>query len=80
MGPSLGRPVKALCGITLVCVATSGLAAQEGHEQHGEHLGHVRFPVSCTAEAQRWFEWRPANTYKPLAVYPSKLSTPPCTS
>ena len=53
MGSSLGRPVKALCGITLVFVATNGLAAQEGHEQHGEHLGRVRFPVSCTAEAQR---------------------------
>src|SRR5438034_1271910 len=53
MGPSLGRPVKALCGITLVCVATSGLAAQQGHEGHGEHLGRVRFPVSCAAEAQR---------------------------
>src|SRR5437773_12341010 len=56
MGPSLGSPVKALCGITLVCVATSGLAAQQGHEGHGEHLGRVRFPVSCAAEAQRRFE------------------------
>src|SRR5438552_5855264 len=56
MGPSLGRPVKALCGITLVLVATSGLAAQQGHEGHGEHVGRVRFPVSCNAEAHLRFE------------------------
>jgi len=56
MGSSLGRPVKALCGITLVFVATSGLAAQQGHEGHGEHLGRVRFPVSCNAEAHLRFE------------------------
>jgi len=48
--------VKALSGITLALVATSGLAAQQGHEGHGEHLGRVRFPVSCAAEAQRRFE------------------------
>jgi len=28
--------VKALSGITLALVATSGLAAQQGHEGHGE--------------------------------------------
>ena len=48
--------MKALSGITLVLVATSGLAAQQGHEGHGEHLGRVRFPVSCNAEAQLRFE------------------------
>ena len=48
--------MKALSGITLVLVATSGLAAQQGHEGHGEHLGRVRFPVSCNAEAQVRFE------------------------
>src|SRR2546427_5726611 len=42
--------------LTLALVATSGLAAQEGHEQHAEHLGRVRFPVSCNTEAQRRFE------------------------
>src|SRR5881296_3757317 len=42
--------------LTLALVATSGLAAQQGHEGHGEHLGRVRFPVSCAAEAQRRFE------------------------
>ncbi len=48
--------MKALSGITLALVATSGLAAQQGHEGHGEHLGRVRFPVSCNAEAQLRFE------------------------
>src|SRR5712691_4605039 len=48
--------MKSLCGITLVFVATSGLAAQEGHEHQGEHVGRVRFPVSCNAEAQLRFE------------------------
>src|SRR2546426_745682 len=42
--------------LTLALVATSGLAAQEGHEQHVEHVGRVRFPVSCNTEAQRSFE------------------------
>src|SRR5256884_256476 len=42
--------------LTLALVATSGLAAQEGHEQHVEHVGRVRFPVSCHTEAQRSFE------------------------
>src|SRR5436309_585556 len=56
MGSSLGRTVKALSGITLALVATSGLAAQQGHEGHDEHLGRVRFPVSCNAEAQVRFE------------------------
>jgi len=48
--------MKSLCGIALALVTTSGLAAQEGHEQHGEHLGRVRFAVSCNAEAQPRFE------------------------
>lgn len=48
--------MKSLSCITLVFVATSGLAAQEGHEQHAEHLGRVRFPVSCNAAAQLRFE------------------------
>src|SRR2546425_3080619 len=51
MGRVSGGPVKALSGITLALVATSGLAAQQGHEGHDEHLGRVRFPVSCNAEA-----------------------------
>src|SRR2546425_4177097 len=56
MGRVSGGPVKALSGITLALVATSGLAAQQGHEGHDEHLGRVRFPVSCNAEAQLRFE------------------------
>src|SRR3989454_10744427 len=56
MGRVSGGPVKALSGITLALVATSGLAAQQGHEGHDEHLGRVRFPVSCNAEAQVRFE------------------------
>src|SRR5437867_3402760 len=42
--------------LSLALVATSGLAGQEGHEQHAEHVGRVRFPVSCNTEAQRSFE------------------------
>src|SRR2546428_529452 len=56
MGRVSGGPVKALSGITLALVATSGLAAQQGHEGHDEHLGRVRFPVSCNAEAHLRFE------------------------
>jgi hypothetical protein len=47
--------MKSLYGVTLALVATSGLAAQEGHERHGERLGRVRFPVSCNADAQQRF-------------------------
>src|SRR3989475_10813821 len=56
MGRVSGGPVKALSGIALALVATSGLAAQQGHEGHGEPLGRVRFPVSCNAEAHLRFE------------------------
>ena len=33
-----------------------GLAAQEPHDHHGETLGHVAFPVSCTPDAQARFQ------------------------
>src|SRR2546426_12010450 len=48
--------MKLLCRIGLVVVASNGLAAQGGHGEHDEHLGRVRFPVSCNAEAQLRFE------------------------
>jgi len=45
--------------ITLVVLSlglVDRLAAQEPHDHHGETLGHVAFPVSCTPDAQARFE------------------------